>query len=459
MIQLRPYQLDGINQMRSLMRQGCKSILYTAPTGSGKTALTAHMLHTAASRGHRSLFICHRRELIHQSAEAFDKEGLKYGIISAGFTEDRKQVVQIASIQTFSQRYQSQISPRLIIWDECHHIASKSWSAIFAHFKGAYHIGLTATPQRLDGAGLYPTFQKLVVGPSVSDLISQGYLSPYRLYAPSQPDTTGLHIRMGDYEKKELESAVDRPSITGDAVSHYKRLANGKRAIVFAVSIQHSKNVVARFQQEGIHAEHVDGETPEDERDRAIEDFKRGDIRILSNVELFGEGLDIPGVEAIILLRPTQSLGLYLQQLGRGLRISEGKQTAIILDHAGNCQRHGLPDEERTWSLAGHMAKRSNVENSNGSVKICPSCFAAQESKWNFCQFCGWQFPIKPREVPEKEGELEEITAIKRQARQEQGMAQSMEDLYRIGRQRGYKNPRAWAYYVFKGRLAKRKVA
>ena len=154
MIQLRTYQEDGINQMRALMRRGCKSILYTAPTGSGKTALTAHMLHTAAGKGLRSLFVVHRRELITQSAETFNKEGLKYGIIAGGFTEDRRHVTQLASVQTLAKRLSSVLSPSLCVWDECHHLAAGSWKKIFQAFPNAYHIGLSATPQRLDGKGL-----------------------------------------------------------------------------------------------------------------------------------------------------------------------------------------------------------------------------------------------------------------------------------------------------------------
>jgi DNA repair protein RadD len=458
MIQLRPYQLQAVNQMRSLMQQGCKSILYQGATGSGKTALTAHMLHTAASKGLRSWFICHRRELIQQSAKAFDQEGLKYGIISAGFGEDRRPLVQLASIQTLTRRIGRFAAPKLIVWDESHHLASDSWAKTYKTFPDSFHIGLTATPERLDGRGLGDYFQKMVSGPSVSDLISQGYLSPYKLYAPSQPDTNKLHIRMGDYEKKELESVVDRPSITGDAVAHYERLAMGKRAIVFAVSIQHSRNVVARFQQEGIHAEHADGETPTEMRDQALERFRAGETRVLSNVELFGEGYDCPSAEVAILLRPTQSTGLYLQQIGRVLRVAEGKTQAIILDHAGNCQRHGLPDEDRSWSLEGQPMGRRGQGSNGTSVRICESCFACQVSGSTQCRFCGHVFEIKPREVPEKEGELSEvdIANARRVHRREQGQAQTLEELYQIGLRRKYRNARAWASYVFKGRQAKK---
>ena len=461
MLHLRPYQTDAINQMRTLMQKGCKSILYTAPTGSGKTALTAHMLHTAASKGMRSLFVVHRRELIKQSIEAFNKEGLRHGVISAGFIENREPAVQLASVQTLSRRLNRLGTPRLIVWDECHHLASKSWSGLFSRFNGAYHIGLSASPERLDGKGLGTYFSQIICGPSVQTLTAQGFLSPYKLYAPSRISTVGLHTQMGDYVRSELSRVMDKPSIIGDAVAHYKKFCYGKRAIVFAVSIEHSKHIVEKFQQEGFNATHVDGETDADVRDRAVQDFKAGNIQVLSNVELFGEGYDCPAIEAAILLRPTQSLGLYIQQVGRALRPSEGKTTAIIMDHTGNCERHGLPDEERQWSLEGHSGASRKEGRVGISVKICPSCFAAQISGFSACKFCGFVFPIESRKVQQKDGELSEVDINllrfqKTKSRRQQGMAQSMQELYEIGKARGMKNPRGWAYYVFKARQIKR---
>lgn len=441
-----------------LMAQGVRSILIQAPTGSGKTLLTAHMLHTAAQKGMASFFIVHRRELIKQSTQAFALEGLKHGIIAAGFQEDKRHLVQIASVQTLARRWPRFRIPRLVIWDECHHLAAGSWSKLFGNFAGAFHIGLSATPERLDGRGLSPFFQKMIHGPSVEWLIQNKFLSDYRLYAPSKISMAGVHTRMGDFVQSEVTSIIDKPGITGDVISHYKKFCEGKRAVVFCVSVAHSKHVVEEFKKEGFNAAHIDGETSKEERDSAIERFKEGNIQILSNVELFGEGFDAPAVEAAILLRPTQSLGLYLQQVGRSLRPHEGKLHAIILDHVGNCERHGLPDEERTWSLVGNRGERSNGKSDSVSVKICPSCFAAQFSGQPICRFCGFAFDKKPREIDQKEGDLSEIDkeALRRQRAKEQGVAESLEDLYRIGVQRKYKFPRRWAQHVFQARQARK---
>lgn len=458
MIQLRPYQLQAVNQMRTLMQQGCKSILYQGATGSGKTALTAHMLHTAASKGMRSFFIVHRRELIKQSTNAFALEELKHGIISAGFFEDKRHLVQLASIQTLARRAFRYAQPRLIIWDEVHHIAAGSWAKLFGSFRDAFHIGLTATPERLDGQGLSTYFKEMINGPSVQSLIEQGYLSPYKLYAPMTVNVDSVHTRMGDYVRTELAEKLDRPSITGDAVAHYKKYCYGKRAVVFCVSVAHSKHVVDQFLANGIQAAHVDGESNQEERDGAIKKFREGTIQVLSNVELFGEGFDVSSIEAAILLRPTQSLGLYLQQVGRALRPAQEKDHAIILDHVGNCQRFGLPDEDRSWSLAGRAERSHKKEGVATSVRICPSCFAAQVAGAPACKFCGFRYEVSGREITEKEGELSEVDLerIRRNRLRDQGHAESLTALIELGKQRRYKNPYYWAKMIFNARQARK---
>lgn len=454
---LRSYQSDIINQCRDLMKSGVKSLIVTAPTGSGKTLLTAHMIKTAASKGMGSWFVVHRRELVKQSIKAFHGEGVKFGVIASGFQADTRYSVQIASIQTLARRHSRFKAPKLIVWDESHHISAGTWSKLYSYYPDAFHIGLTATPSRLDGSGLDKYFKSMVKGPSVAWLIENKFLSPYKLYAPSYINTDSLHVRMGDYVKSELSAIVDKPTITGDAIAHYKKLASGKRAVVFAVSVEHSKHIVEQFLASGIPAEHVDGKTPTEERDAAIKRFTDGETKILSNVELFGEGFDLPAIEAAILLRPTQSIVLFLQQIGRTLRVSPGKDHAIILDHAGNCQRHGLPDEEREWDLKGRKNK-GRAKNASGSVKICPHCFAAQPAGLEKCNFCNFIFDKNPREVEEVEGTLVEVDpeTIRRERNKEQGRAGSLQELIALGRKRGYKNPSAWARYVYESRLQKR---
>lgn len=453
-MQLRPYQEEILDQARSLMKQGVRGILIQSPTGSGKTLLTAQMLKTAGNKGMSSWFNVHRRELIKQSSQTFLAMGVPHGVIGAGWTPDTSPFIQVAGVQSLLRRHLKQRRPRLIVWDECHHIAASSWSRLFREYPDAFHVGLTATPLRLDGSGLDQWFSHMVRGPSVRWLIEQGYLSPYRLYAPGTIDLSKIAKRMGDYVRSEIDQAVNKPTITGDAIREYNRRCNGKRAVVFAVSIKHSMDIVEQFRAAGIAAEHVDGESHAEYRDAAIERFRVGRTQVLSNVELFGEGFDLPAMEAAILLRPTQSLGLYLQQVGRVLRTSPGKKEAIILDHVGNCERHGLPCEERQWSLAGQdQSSRSTREGP--CVRVCPRCYAAQPPYLTSCQYCLFVFAVEPREVEHVEGNLEEIDpALFR--KQVQGKTETLQDLIELGKTRKYKNPYLWAKHVFNARQRKK---
>lgn len=450
---LRDYQVDIVNRARDLMRRGVRSICIQGPTGMGKTALVAHMLKTASEKGLTSWFIVHRRELVHQSITAFNKVGVTLGVQASGFQEDTRPLVQICGIQTLINRYTRLPAPNFLVFDECHHQAAGSWAKLFHSFPTAYRIGVTATPERLDGKGLSDFYEQLIGGPTVEWLITNKYLSPYRLFAPPMPDQN-FHKRMGDFVKSEIVEAMNKPRITGSAILEYKKRATGKRAVVFCASIEHSRQVVQDFLSQGIPAEHVDGETPQADRDAAIKRFTTGETLVLSNVDLFGEGFDLPSIEVAILLRPTASLGLYLQQVGRALRPHPGKTEALILDHAGNCARHGLPDEVRQWSLEGRAESRTNIEQV-ASIKICPVCFGAQVSGPPKCMHCGHTFEIQAvREIEQVDGDLQEIdiSKLKSARRAEQGRAKDLADLIAIGRARNYKRPELWARHVYMGR-------
>lgn len=457
MITLRPYQNEIINRVRGHMAAGHRSILIQSPTGSGKTALTAHMIRTAASKKMGAWFIVHRKELIRQSMRAFQKAAVTYGVVAPWAQAEPRQLVQIASVQTLSRRYTGLPAPRLIVWDECHHLGAASWKKIFEAFPESFHIGLTATPVRLDGQGLGSFFNHMVLGPRVESLIDDGFLSRYRLFCPPGIDTAGVHMRAGDFARGELAAAADRPTITGDAIREYKKRADGKRAIVFCVSVEHSEHVAAEFRSRGITAKHIDGTTSSEERDRAIADFGRGDIRVLCNVDLFGEGFDVPSIECAILLRPTASLGLYLQMVGRALRPCEGKTEAIILDHAGNANRHGFPDDDRQWTLDGGTPKRPG-DGAGPAIRTCKVCFAAQKPGQAICQFCGALMPAEPRVVEEVAGELVEVDPnLARQTRlQEQRQAKTLDELIELGKRRGYARPELWARHYFRAKNAKR---
>lgn len=458
MLELRPYQDRIIDETRDYFQRGIKNVAIQLATGGGKTALCSKMLKTASDKGFNSWFIVHRRELIDQTIRTFYDFGIRnFGICAAGYQPAKRMPIQICSIQTLRHRHGQLPNPDFIAFDEFHHLGAKTWRDIYEEYSDAFHIGLSATPKRLDGTGFEDFFQAMVQGPTMRELIDEGFLSDYKLFKPPAINTKNLHTIMGDFVKSELVDLMDRPSITGNAIEHYRKHAKGKRAVVFCVSIKHSEDVVRDFNEAGIPAAHVDGETPPDIRKHTIKRFRNGEIKILSNVELFGEGFDLPALEAAILLRPTMSLGLYLQQIGRALRPSPGKSHAIILDHAGNCERHGLPDEDRDWSLKGINKADGNGSIPSVSIRTCPKCYAAQAPGQPKCQFCGFIFEAKGRKIDEKEGELVEVDPVllRKQQRRIQGQCETKEDLIAEGIRRGYPRPEAWAHHVWQGRQAK----
>lgn len=405
-MQLRKYQQRGINEIRAAFKNKIKKVCFVAPCGSGKTLVMANMAQAAAARGKRVLFLVHRRELITQASRTLTEYGIIHGI--NGETAD---LIQIASVQTVARRLKNMAAPDLIILDECHHATAKTWKNCLEYWGDAYVVGLTATPARLNGQGLCDVFDALVIGPTAQELILQGHLCNYKYYAPPMvANFDGVKITMGDFNNNEIEIIVNKPTVIGDAVQHYTSLAAGKQAIAYCASVEHSKNTASAFQAAGVNAQHIDGTTPARERDAAIEKFRTGEITILCNVDLIGEGFDVPALEVVILLRPTQSLTLYIQQAMRPMRPDKENyfKQAIILDHVGNVFRHGLPDTPREWTLKG-VTKRQGEQSAPG-VRICPECWGAHDPA-PVCPYCEHVYEMTGRQLAMEAGELKEYDA------------------------------------------------
>jgi superfamily II DNA or RNA helicase len=442
---LRPYQQQLVTDIRLQYQLGHRKVLAVLPTGAGKTVCFSHIAQAAAKKGNRVLIAVHRQELLDQACRALP---MPHGVIAANRAMDLSAAVQVASVQTLARRLHK--LPRdffqLVIIDEAHHSNAGTWAKALEHFRQAHLLGVTATPIRLDGRGLGEHYQAMVEGPSAAWLTDNGYLAPARVLAPPGFDTTGLRKRMGDFDTKEAEHRIG--SIMGDAVSHYRKHLDGQTAIAFCCSVAHAEAVASLFQCNGIPAASIDGSMTSEQRRDLLQALGTGRIRVLTSCALIGEGVDVPSVGGCILLRPTASVALHLQMIGRCLRPQPGKH-AVVLDHVGNTIRMGHHLEPRDWTLDG-IKKRDR--EAAPSVKVCPQCFAAMASQARQCGECGHQFAPEARELQQVEGELVEVQ--RQQQRRQQGTAQSLDDLRQLAQQRGYK--RGWAERVYQARLAKR---
>ena len=457
MVNLRYYQEDAVSAVRESFRIGNRRTLLVLPTGGGKTMIFSYIAAGIARNNKRVLIIAHRRELLRQISKALSMFGVKHAIMAGGARGIPTANVVVASVFTLANRLKHFPAPDLIIGDESHHLTPDStWGKVVQAFPKARVLGVTATPERLDGKGLGLLFDDMVVGPSVAELTEQGFLSPAEVYAPSKPELASVRTRMGDYVKSELEGAMDKPSVTGSAVAHYQKLANGKKAIAFCVSVKHAEDVAQEFRQAGYRAHQIDGGMTVAERDRILKEFEAGRIEVLTSCDLVSEGFDLPAVEVVILLRPTKSLSLYLQQVGRGIRIAPGKSSTIVLDHANNTAVHGFIDEHREWVLTADSARKKSGEVA-AIVRTCPACFSMHRPT-PVCPKCGHVYEIKARKIEQKEGELVQISRAEeaQKVATEQDIDRRYNILSAIARKRGYNHPEKWAYNVICGQEASR---
>jgi superfamily II DNA or RNA helicase len=440
---LRAYQEADIAKIRTEYASGARRICYQAPTGSGKTVLFAHVVAGAVERGNRVVILGHRQEIVDQISGALDVLGVAHGIIAAGHPETPLLPVQVASVATLVNRIERFTGADLLVIDEAHHAVAGMWRTIIAALPQAKILGVTATPERLDGQGLRDVFDVLVIGPAVADLIEGGFLAPFVTYAPPRsPDLSGVRSRMGDYATGELSAAMSRGVVIRGAVEEYAQRCPGAPAICFCVDIEHSQRVASAFRERGYRAAHVDGDTPAGERRALIEALGNCDLSVLTNCGLVSEGLDVPNVTAAILLRPTKSLALYLQQVGRALRPAPGKERALILDHAANTYRFGLADAPRQWSLDG----RPKGDGREAPVRRCDECGALVPAACFDCPECA--ATLRSRDRVEVHGapliEAEKLKIMNYSAAL-RWAGNSEERLRLVAKARGYK--RGWVWH------------
>lgn len=439
MQQLRPYQNELIDRVHQAWANGAHAPCIVLPCGGGKSIITAEMAKRATLRGNRVLFLVHRCELVEQIERTFTDWGVDMTLCTVGM------------VQTVTRRVAKMTPPSLIITDENHHSLAASYKRIYDAFPKAYRVGVTATPVRLNGDGLGDVNDHLIIGVSAKWLIQNRFLAPYDYYAPDVADLTGIHVRKGEYDAAEIESRMMRSTIYGEVISHYQKLGRGEKAICYCATIKHSEAIAAAFSAAGIPAVHLDGETPKAERAKIITAFRSGKIRVLCNVDLISEGFDVPDCGCAILLRPTKSLTLYIQQSMRCMRYLPDKK-AIIIDHVGNYARHGMPDDDREWTLE-KKPKKTAAPREENKVKIvtCPECYRVFEpNELRRCPWCGAVLPVKERDIAERpQVELKKIEGFSLNFKRPED-CKSLAELQEYAKTHGYKP--GWAYYQAKNR-------
>lgn len=428
---LRDYQENLINKVKDSWKNGYKHPCIVAPCGAGKTVILAEMAKKATEKKKRVMFIVHRKELCEQTSKTFEKYGVDMNYCSVNM------------IQTLANNLDEVEKPDFIMVDENHHSKANSYKKIFEKFTDIYRIGVTATPTRLDGSGFKDVNDILIEEVTAKWLIENNYLAPAKLFSAPLIDLKGVKTKKGEYDTGECEQLLDNNIVYGDVIKHWRDKAENKQTIVYCVSVKHSENTAKIFLDEGITAAHIDGTTPKKQRDEVISDFRAGEIRVLCNCDIVSEGFDVPDCECVILLRPTQSLTIFIQQSMRCMRPKEGKQ-AIILDHVANVFRFGLPWKDREWTLEGkkNKNKKKAKEEEENTFWTCEGCFFSwDKSEGRFCPDCGLEIPISERELKIiEQTKLIEIT----EKMFEKSRKEKREELKRIQADKGYKKGWIW---------------
>lgn len=462
---LRGYQEKLLDDARSAHLAGARRVCVQLPTGGGKSAIIGAIGQGVSARGKSLLALAHRTEIVGQLSEKLHSVGVEHGVIAPGHPHT-DHAIQVGSVQTVARRLDRIAPPSVVVLDEAHHAPASNFSRILGHWPAPLITGFTATPCRLDGKGLDTEFDALVQGPDVEWLTSQGFLVPARLFAPDPPDLSGVGMKGGDFDQAQLQDALlGKPHIVGDALAHFLRHRSGP-GLAFCAGVKHAEAVRLAFATAGLRTAILTGKTPKAERASMLTDLALGNLDLLASCETLTEGADIPSIGTVLLLRPTKSVSLYLQMVGRALRPAPDKTYAIILDHGGLCFAHGLPDEPREWTLAGGAARRRSASEPGADafpVRQCPKCWRIHPSAPT-CPSCGHTYTGKERVPRQVQGTLKELTRAARQAElaaatarakaaaNERRSAIGLCELVAIGRSRGYSRPEWWAQKVFESR-------
>jgi len=449
-MQLRKYQTEAIDKIRKAYSSGNKSILVVSPTGSGKGVILSEIIKSASSKGRKVLFLVHRREILFQISAYMDKYDIAHGVILSGEDYIGGNVVELATVQTLNSRMKKRMYQKadIIVIDEAHHAVSDTYLKAIEEHRDNMILGFTATPCRKTGKGLGTMFDTLVNVATISELTEQGHLVPIKYYAPSEPDLSKVKMVAGDYNEKQLDTIMREPKLVGDIVENWSRIAQNRQTVVFTTTVAHSVAVCEAFNSVGVIAEHVDGKTDKEERAAILYRFRNGGAKVLCNCAVLTEGVDIPEISCVVMARPTKSLALYMQTIGRGMRPAEGKYDCIYIDHAGACYEHGPVDEIQDWSL-DEDTKNSSKKNDERKERearpiTCDMCSMVYTSQIK-CPQCGTIPDMKrmSKDVEYIDAELGEVCFKTKKVKKTHSKQEKQEwysQLISYGRAKGFKD-------------------
>ncbi len=433
-----------MEQARQELRKGNKSCLLVSPAGSGKSVVIAEIARLTTLKGGRVMFMVHRQELINQIMESFKANSVDLNLCT------------VMTVGKIRNRLDSLPVPNLIITDETHHSLAKTYRDIYEHYANVPRLGFSATPWRLNGKGLGDVYDAMIEGPDVQWLIDNHYLAPFDYYSVNLIDESKLSkSSTGDYSNKSIDEAVGH-TIYGDVVKTYRDKVDGQQAIVYAHSIAFSKQIAKQFRDAGINAAHCDSKTPQRERDKIMTDFKKGTLKVLSNCDLISEGYNVPDCSCVIMLRPTESLVLFIQQSMRCMRFKPGKQ-ATIIDHVANYTRFGLPNTPHKWTLKDREKKKKSTNTAvETPIKQCAFCFAVIPAQSKNCPLCGHEVEVVQTEI--KVDETAHIEKIESNFRLQTDYIvtkkpqelNSYDELKAYAKAKGYKQ--GWIYFQAKNK-------
>jgi DNA repair protein RadD len=394
---LRDYQIRTIKQLFQVIREGSRSVLVVVPCGGGKSTIFSKVCELCEQNEKKVLFVVHSRKLVSQFKERlWSQFGIRSGTIMSGVKENRRHNIQVASIMSLNNRQKPDAD--VVIIDEAHRAKSESYVKLAEMYGDKVLIGLTATPERRDGSGLGDIFSSIINPVKMRELIEKGFLVKTKMYAPFvELDFTDVSVKRGDYDEQQMLEKFESQIAYSEVVRMYKENANGKRAISFNISRAHAANMVDAFNAAGVPSAYIDGDTPDDERERIIAAFKKRDILHIANIAVFIEGVDIPEAECAILNRKTKSKMYYVQMIGRVQRPdnANGKIEAIVLDMGQNYYEHGFVEDYDMQEFVLAKGKKKLNKQEEPKTKVCDNCGVVNALNTSKCKDCGTPFKIK----------------------------------------------------------------